>query len=327
MPEEKARQSRVLFIDQRIAAGGFPNAVEMAEEYEVSDRTIKRDIEYLRDMHNAPIEYDRARNGYYYSEETWRLPAIMISESEFFALTLASDVLSAYRNSPVYDKISRVFDKLAALLPEKVSIPLPWLERRFSVFHIALSQIDNSTWDVVLQALREGRAISFDYTAVPYTTSVTKIADPYHCIGHRGEWYMIGHDHYKSDIRVYALSRMDAPRLGRSRFEIPDDFDPSIHVDRHFGIYLESEQHRIRVCFAPHLAPYIRERVWHETQELVELDNGGVEVSFTTNQLDAVRFWVQSWGPGGVVLEPEELRETIMEDLKAGLEAYSGTAP
>ena len=85
MPEEKARYSRLLFIDQQIAGGTYPNAVQLAAKYEVSDRTIKRDIEYMRVMLDAPIEFDHARNGYFFSEPNWRLPALTITESELFA--------------------------------------------------------------------------------------------------------------------------------------------------------------------------------------------------------------------------------------------------
>ena len=323
MSEEKARYSRLMFIDQRIAAGGYPNAVDMAAEYEVSDRTIKRDIEYLRDMHGAPIEFDHAHNGYYFSEDNWRLPALTITESELFALTLASDVLAAYRNSPMYEELSRVFEKLSGMLPEKVSIPATWLEHRFSVFHSATSRIDPGTWEVVLQALRENRTIAFGYTAAGYSTPAHKIADPYHCIGYRGEWYLIGYDHPKSDLRIYAVSRMLDVSLGKGTFEVPEDFDPASYVDHSFGIHLDSEDYHVRIRFDSHLAFYIREREWHEKQQLTDLEDGGVELRFTTNQLDAVRFWVQSWGPGGEVLEPAELRETVREDLIKGLSAYS----
>jgi predicted DNA-binding transcriptional regulator YafY len=327
MPEEKARYSRLLFIDQQIANGSYPNAVQLAADYEVSDRTIKRDIEYMRDLLDAPIEFDYRHNGYFFSEPNWRLPALTITESELFAITLASDVLVAYRNSPLYGKLSRVFDKLAALLPEKVSIPATWLEHRFSVFHTATSRIDPATWEVVLQALRENRSMVFGYTAVGYKTAADKIADPYHCIGYRGEWYLIGHDHMKADLRIYALSRMQAPRLGKATFDVPEDFDPSTHVDRHFGISLKTASHKVRIRFDEHLAFYIRERQWHESQILIDLPDGAVELRFTTNQLDAVRFWSQSWGAGVVVLEPVELREMVVEDLNESLAAYETHAP
>ncbi len=327
MPEERARYSRLLFIDQQIADERYPNAVELAATYEVSDRTIKRDIEYMRDMLGAPIAFDHVHNGYYFSEPTWRLKALMITESELIAQTLASDVLSAYRNSPLYGELSRVFDKLGALLPEKVTIPATWLEHRFSVFHTAMSRIDSATWEVVLQALRENRSIVFGYTAVGYMTAADKIADPYHCIGYRGEWYLIGHDHLKADLRIFALSRMTALRLGTSRFEIPEDFDPASYVDRSFGIHLDTQSYQVRIWFDAHLAFYIRERQWHEDQELLDLPGGAVELRFTTNQLDAVRFWSQSWGAGAVVLEPAKLRQMVLEDLNGSLAAYQAHAP
>jgi predicted DNA-binding transcriptional regulator YafY len=56
---------RMQRIHEWIKASGFPNAVTMARDLEVTDRTVKRDIEYMRDRHGAPIEYEEEKHGYY----------------------------------------------------------------------------------------------------------------------------------------------------------------------------------------------------------------------------------------------------------------------
>jgi hypothetical protein len=58
---------RVTKIDDLLRAGKYPNCVTMAKEFGVSVRTVKRDIEFMVDRHNLPIEYDQKRWGYFYS--------------------------------------------------------------------------------------------------------------------------------------------------------------------------------------------------------------------------------------------------------------------
>jgi len=64
---------RMLRIHQVIQSGGFPNASTLAREIEVATKTIHRDIEFMRDRLNLPVEFDSARNGYHYTEEVLSL--------------------------------------------------------------------------------------------------------------------------------------------------------------------------------------------------------------------------------------------------------------
>jgi predicted DNA-binding transcriptional regulator YafY len=66
---KRTKLSRVYFIDREIASGKFPNTRDLANEYETSIASISRDIEFIRDTLNAPIEYDTLRRGYYYAEK------------------------------------------------------------------------------------------------------------------------------------------------------------------------------------------------------------------------------------------------------------------
>ena len=67
---------RIVEFDKLVRDGGYPNRHNFSVDYEVSARTVARDIEYLRDMLGAPLEYNRNRNGYFYSEP-WNLPTVI----------------------------------------------------------------------------------------------------------------------------------------------------------------------------------------------------------------------------------------------------------
>jgi predicted DNA-binding transcriptional regulator YafY len=69
-------------IDQALRAGRWPTDKSLAAELEADSRTIRRDLEYMRDQLKAPIAFSRARRGYYYSEDTYRLPFLQLSEME-----------------------------------------------------------------------------------------------------------------------------------------------------------------------------------------------------------------------------------------------------
>jgi hypothetical protein len=78
----RAAISRIYLIDREIAAGKYPNVQDLAKEHEVGTATIYRDIEYMRDMLYAPIEYSAKHRGRFYAEKTFRLPAQFAAADE-----------------------------------------------------------------------------------------------------------------------------------------------------------------------------------------------------------------------------------------------------
>ena len=66
--ENRIKTWRILEIDRMIRDGGYPDVRQLAGHFEVSRATICRDIEFLRDFYHAPLEFDRTRHGYFYSD-------------------------------------------------------------------------------------------------------------------------------------------------------------------------------------------------------------------------------------------------------------------
>ena len=65
MKRTKSQYTRVLALDRKIRAGEYPNCLNFAADYEISQKTAQRDIDFLRDECGAPIAYDRVRKGFY----------------------------------------------------------------------------------------------------------------------------------------------------------------------------------------------------------------------------------------------------------------------
>ncbi|MBM4388577.1 MAG: WYL domain-containing protein, partial [Deltaproteobacteria bacterium] len=72
-----------------------------------------------------------------------------------------------------------------------------------------------------------------------------------------------------------------------------------------------------RIRFTPDQAPYIREREWHHTQRIEDEEDGGLVLSFKTNNLYETKRWVLSWGADAEVMEPEELKGAVRREVGA----------
>jgi predicted DNA-binding transcriptional regulator YafY len=73
-------------IHDAIQSGRYPNCAELSVEMEVSHKTTKRDVEFMRGEMSLPIEFEPHRKGYYYSRPVDKFPMVPVTEAEIFAL-------------------------------------------------------------------------------------------------------------------------------------------------------------------------------------------------------------------------------------------------
>lgn len=90
----------------------YPNATDIANELEVSYKTVVRDINFMRDRLNLPIEYHQVNHGYYYSQEVASFPTIQISEGELFSLLIARKAIASYQGTSFEEPLKKAFRKL-----------------------------------------------------------------------------------------------------------------------------------------------------------------------------------------------------------------------
>ncbi len=102
---------RIVAIHQKIKSGTYPNTAKLSRELEVSIPTISRDIEFLRDRFQAPIEYDSKKRGYYYISN-YDMPLNSVSVQDLFTLTTAKALLSQYEDSPLYKNLCETIELL-----------------------------------------------------------------------------------------------------------------------------------------------------------------------------------------------------------------------
>lgn len=86
---DRLKYERFLWFHSQVKAGKFPNAVNLAENFELSGRTAQRDIEFIRDHRlDAPLQYNHQHRGYCYTDDSYELPTLWINESNILALSL-----------------------------------------------------------------------------------------------------------------------------------------------------------------------------------------------------------------------------------------------
>jgi predicted DNA-binding transcriptional regulator YafY len=315
MAKYKPQHTRLLFIDRKIREKRFPNRNSLAEEWETSYKTIQRDLDYLRYELDAPLAYSAKQRGYYYTEEQYQLPAINIRESDLFAIYLADKLLGQYEGTPVYDSLRSVFRKIEESLPDKVATKPGNDQSLFTVLPPFATVILPEVLATVFDCLRTSTRLEIEYRS-PGGEPKWRQVDPYHGVRFEGDWYVVGHCHLRGAIRTFSLARMVTARKGQERFALPAPFDFRRLFGSHFGIHWGEGEAEVRIRFAAHAAAYVRERLWHPSQSILEQPDGSLILTMTVNHLLELKRWILSWGDAARVLAPIELVNDLRETAR-----------
>ena len=319
----KVQRYRLLQIDEEIRSGKFPNATTLSKKIEVSSRTIQRDIEYMRDMYNAPIEFDAYKNGYYYTEENFYTKSVPLSEGELFSVALFDQLLEQYRITPLENDLRSVFKKIEISLPNKITLDSSYLQNQTTFIRDQMGTINPENFSKIFSALKNRHVLDFEYRPLQKTTWMTRRINPLHAVCQKGNWYVMGFCHNKKDIRVFNFSRMQNVTESKEKFDIPKDFNPDKYFDKEIGIWLSAtKKYTVELLISAEIGTFALERSWNKNQKIEQREDGSVWVSFETTQLPEVKRWVLGQGKTVKVLGPDELIAQVKEDVAAVLRMY-----
>ena len=319
----KVQRYRLLQIDEEIRSGKFPNATSLSKKIEVSSRTIQRDIEYMRDMYKAPIEFDAYKNGYYYTEENFYIKSVPLSEGELFSVALFDQLLEQYRNTPLENDLRSVFKKIEMSLPNKITLDSSFLQNQTTFIPDQMGTINPEHFSKIFSALKNRHVLDFEYRPLQKTTWMTRRINPLHAVCQKGNWYVMGFCHDKKNIRVFNFSRMQNVTESKEEFDIPEDFNPDKYFDKEIGIWLSAtKKYTVELLISAEIGTFALERSWNKNQKIEQREDGSVWVSFETTQLPEVKRWVLGQGKTVKVLGPDELIEQVKEEVAAVLGMY-----
>ena len=311
-------------IHARVKAGRFPNCRKIAEELEVSSKTIQRDIDFMRYRLNLPIEYDPLRFGFHYTEEVTSFPTIDVSEGEIAALFVAQKALAQYQGTPFERPLRSAFRKITDGLKDRMSFSWSDLENVISFHSAGASVADLELFETVSNAVLHSVELHFEYQKLGSDRYEPRRVQPYHIASLENQWYLFGEDLDREQLRTFALPRMRNARATKTRFTRPAEFSIADVLRGSFGVHSGGKKHRIRLEFDAFAGRLVSERSWHESQRITAKRDGSITLALELGGLEEIQRWILSWGSHVRVLEPVELATRVQDEAKAILAKYDG---
>jgi len=307
---------RVLTVLEILQARDFVSGAELAERLEVDLRTVQRYIVRLKDL-NIPIDSSRGVGGAYRLKPGFRLPPLLLTNEEAFALSLGLRPLRQVGLSAFAPATEGTLAKLGRVLPSALHESVRTVEE--------VVAIEPGPWVVstsvdclikAASAIRAAHRIRFGYQSHDGAASRRHI-EPYAVLHFDGRWYLIGHCLSRCAMRTFRLDRVTDFEVSKATFRRPADFDarrymqermPFVQSDYQIDVWIDMPIEEAERNFAP----------W---RIVTEPQDSGTRLRCGRDRLEMFAALLLSTGKQIVVRSPPELRKTFKQLAKAAKQA------
>jgi len=317
----KSKAARLQQIEHKLynTPSGM-SAIDLAHFCGVDRRTIYRDIETM-DAVGVPVWQLDGRFGI--DREIYQ-STVRLNLNEAVALYFAARLLAHHSdvNNP---NVVNALRKIATSLPDATLSE--HMARAAEVIRAKPMRTNYvQTLETLTRAWADRQVVRISYWAADRPTAQERIIAPYFLEVSRSEpaSYVLAHDRLRNALRTFKVERIQSAELLPEHYEIPDDFDAYKWLESSWGIINEDEV-EIRLRFTAVVARRVSESVWHHSQTLTDLPDGGCLLTMRVGGIREIKNWVMGWGAEVEVLAPLELRTQLTEDSRRMAQQYAAS--
>ena len=320
------RSERFYKIDQMLSSRGVVPVSVFLEELGISLATFKRDLEYLRDRLNAPIEWDRDASGYRYANTkqdgpAFSLPGMWFNASEIHALLMMQKLLSDIQPGLLSSHIAPLQTRLMALLGS-VDHSAEEVEKRFRLIHAAKRVLPLKNFETIASATLGRKKLRVTHFNRQTGDGVERVISPQQIVFYRDNWYVDAFCHLRNDIRSFAIDAIThAELLDESAKNIAQS-KLKEYFEKGYGIFSGSKVQWAKLRFTPTRTRWVSTEQWHPDQR-TSFDQDGyylLEIPYSDDRELAMD--ILKHGNEVVVVSPKSLRNRIKTILKAAIDQY-----
>jgi predicted DNA-binding transcriptional regulator YafY len=320
--QEVIRQWKVLHALESSRHGAAIDA--LARELDVTTRTIRRDLAALQEA-GFPLFDERDEDG----RVRWRLDGHVLKGietgftlAELCALYLSRNLLESVAGTPFQRDLTLAFSRLEKMLSPRMRQFLDRLPSVLAAKPGPRTRGGASSADIVgrlLEATLHFRVATMRYHSVSSARVKDYRVHPYRLAFAQGALYLLAYVPDYEAVRTFAIDRIAAISLEKQTFTPKEQVGNEVFANS-LGVNTGPPAH-VEVEFDARVAPYVKARVWHTSQEVRE-NGDGIVLSMNVCHDWALRSWILSWGPFARVLTPGSLAGDVAADLQAAHDRY-----
>ena len=306
---------RIYYFHERTLNNRYPNSGDLTREFEVSSATAHRDIAYLRDRLLAPLDFSQKNNGYFYTEEGFRLPF-----EDTPRLVMLLGVLQKMAKETGLAELPEL-KKLQNKINELVSTDNRDIDDLVHCEWVETEQVDAKIFADILSGLLNSTRMSIAYRSPTGTTS-ERLIDPLKLVNYQGRWYIMAWCNLRQSRRMFHLARITAVESTNTKIKhtlTPEDD----WLSGSFGIFKgdPSDRFTAEILFTGTAADIVRHQHWHPKQSRTETKEGLILRLPVTDDRELLMKVLQ-FGHHARILQPKKLQQKIQSEIEKMVDRY-----
>jgi len=322
------RTARLYRIKNLLQQYGVVSRQGFLEDMEISLATFKRDLAYLRDQLNAPIDYDPDAGGYRLGQEhagpRHELPGVWFNADEIHALLTIQELLQELQPGLLTPHVQPLLDRLHRLL-DSGDIARNEVQKRIRILRVSGRHVEVKAFAPVRTAVLRRQQLAITHFHRGRNAAEARRLSPQRLTYYRDNWYLDAWCHLREAIRSFSLDAIqELELLDEPALDVPDaELDAAVGAG--YGIFGGASVEWATLRFSPERARWVGSELWHpQQQSTVEADGHYVlRVPYSDDRelvMDILRHV-----PEVEVVGPADLRKRVKTLLEHGLKAMKGT--
>jgi predicted DNA-binding transcriptional regulator YafY len=298
------RVDRLLALILYLQSRRVVTAEEMARHFELSIRTIYRDLAALGEA-GVPIAAEAGVG--YTLMKGYNLPPVNFSAEEASALVTAAMLVQKFTDESIRAQMNSALLKVRAILPRDRQEQIARLESGLATTATARLPVQ-ADLSLLQQALAHRRLLHFQYRGSGKSESMERTVEPFGLVYYTQRWHLIAWCRTRKDYRDFRADRMTSVVALDETFQPREDFCLSDFVRR----TTPPSTFTARVRFNPRAADRAKREWYLGVVKEEEIENGSI-LTLATPEWTGLAFWLLSFGRSATVLAPESLRKLLTE--------------
>jgi predicted DNA-binding transcriptional regulator YafY len=321
------RSERFYKIDHLIRERGIVPVQDFLRELEVSLATFKRDIEYMRSRHYAPITWDREQGGYRFDAPDpgapkYELPGLWFSPREAQALLTMEHLLESLEPTLLGAHVKPLKARLSALLSTG-DHSVEEVRRRIRVIPFGARRHEPKHFQLVASAVLGRERLAIVYWNRSKDEVTEREVSPQRLVHYRNNWYLDAWCHMRNDIRSFALDAMRDVSIVAGKLKEVPDAQLDVVLAAGYGIFSGSKVQWATLRFSARRARYVALEEWHPEQRAVMQSDGTYLLEVPFSSPEELLMDILKHGSDVEVIGPASLRKATKDRLRSALDRYS----
>jgi predicted DNA-binding transcriptional regulator YafY len=319
------RLERFYKIDRLLKERRVVSFADFKRELGMSPASVKRDLAYMRERFNAPIEYDREVNGYRFGKPApgprYELPGLWFSSSEVLALLTTLRMLGDLQPGMLDGQIEPLRERLRSILD---SGDHSWaeVEKRIRIFQPERRGGEAKHFGAIAAAVLKRARLRIRHYNRQRDEETEREVSPQRLVHYRDNWYLDAWCHLRNDLRSFAVDAIREARLedGRAKEIAAKELDT--HLGAGYGIFAGSKVEWAKLRFTPQAARWVSAQKWHPDQRTMVEKDGAYLMELPYAAAPELVMEILKFGVDVEVLAPGSLRDRVAQTLAQAASRY-----